>query len=112
MHYCYKEKGTGAQLSSGEGKRCYTVFRREQVHYCFKEKETGALLFSVEGIWWSTVLRRRKIVHYSFQGEGHWCTTVLRRRKLVHYCYQEKENSSHCSQEKGTGAILFSGEGR
>ena len=34
--------------------------------------------------------------------EGNKCTTVLRRRKQVLYCFQEK----------GTGAQLFSEEGR
>ena len=32
--------------------------------------------------------------------EGNKCTTVLRRRKQVLYCFQEK----------GSGALLFSGE--
>ena len=34
-------------------------------------------------------------------GEGNWCSTGLRRRDLVFYNSQEKE----------TGALLFSGEG-
>ena len=53
------------------------------VFYCFHEKGTGALS--------TTVLRI---------GEENMCSTVFRRREQVQYCSQEKE----------TGALLFSGE--
>ena len=89
----------------GEGNSCSTVLkRRGQVNYCYQEKETVALPFSGEGIWCSTVLRRRKLVHYCSQGEGNWFSTVLKEKGTgaLLLCFQEKE----------TGALLFSGEGR
>ena len=74
MHYCFKDKGTGDILISGEGNWCATVFKRKiLVFYCFKEKGTGALLIS---------------------GEENWCITVLRRRKQVLYRSQEKGNGA------------------
>ena len=56
---------------------------------CPQEKGKWCSTVSGEGIWCSTVFRRRI-----------WCSTVLKRRALVIYW----------SQEKKTGAILFSGE--
>ena len=61
MHYFHQEKGTGALLFSGEGNRCSTAFRREQLYYCFKDKETDALLFQEKGS--GTLL---------FSGERNW----------------------------------------
>ena len=76
------------------------------MHYCSQEKEL---------VLYAYVLKKRGLVFYSFQdkgtgalsttvlriGERNRCTIVIRRKKQVHYCSQEKE----------TGALLFSGEG-
>ena len=56
---------------------------------------------------------RRKLVQFRFQGKGtgEWCSNVFRRRALVHTVIRRREQVHYCSQEKETGALLFSGEG-
>ena len=66
MLYCFQEKGSDAQLFSGEGNWCITVI---------KENETGALLLM-------------------FSEEGNWCSTVLGRKVTGLYCTQEKESGA------------------
>ena len=46
----------------------------------------------------STELRKFTGGDKLYSGEGNRCSTVFRRREQVHYCSQEKE----------TGALLFS----
>ena len=43
-------------------------------------------------------------MHCCYQGEGNWCTTVLKEKETVAILLM--------FQEKGTGALLFSSEGR
>ena len=126
---------TGVLLFSGEGNRRSTVFRR-------RELPTGALLISGERNWFINVLRRRELGALLISGEGRCssefrrrekvlscfqekgpgallfseernkCSIVFKRREQVHYSYQEKATDALLFLEKGSGALLFSGEGR
>ena len=78
--------------------------------YGSQKKETGAPLFSGEVDRCSTVFKRRDLVLYCSQGEGNGFSTLFGRREQVYYCYQEKATGALLFHEKGSDALLFSGE--
>ena len=77
MHFCSKEKETGAILFLEVRNWPYIDLRiRKLVLYCFQRKELVLYLLIWRKNWCNTVLR-----------EGNWCATVTRRRKQVLYCF-------------------------
>ena len=81
------------------------------MHFCSKEKETGAILFLEVRNWPYIDLRRRKLVLYCFQEKRTGALSTDLEKKLVQHCSQGRELVRYCYQEKETGALLFLGEG-
>ena len=77
-----------------------------------KHVKGTAKWFSGKGNRCYSVFRRREKVLLLSSGERNWCSTVLRRKKLVLYCSQEKNTGAllFSGAEKNTGVLLFSGK--